>query len=153
MKYLTHRKSDFYGKSEQGQSLLEMAFALVILLLLVAGIVDLGRLFFTWVAIRDAAQEGAAYASVCPPNGPGNAQQIRDHIKGSSHFPVDLSQPNVLVASGFTDQPTPGSQVFVIVTYTNFEFVMPILPLFIPGGSLDIPARADDVSLQFECPK
>ena len=38
---------------EQGQSLVEMAVALVMLLLLVGGIVDIGRAYFTYMAMRD----------------------------------------------------------------------------------------------------
>lgn len=53
---------------EQGQSLVELALSLVLLLTLLAGLVDFGRAFFTYVALRDAAQEGAAYASVINPS-------------------------------------------------------------------------------------
>lgn len=135
---------------EKGQSLLEMAFAMIVLLLLLAGIVDLGRLFFTYIALREAAQEGAAYASICPPDAafPENGLKISNHVKTSSHFPVDLTSPNILVTSAFASSPTPGSQLYVEVTYQNFQFFMPILNL-IDG---DITARAVDVSLQFECP-
>jgi Flp pilus assembly protein TadG len=46
-------------KSEQGQSLTELAIILVFLLVLLAGVVDLGRAFFAYIIVRDAAQEGA----------------------------------------------------------------------------------------------
>ena len=49
---------------EKGQSLVELAMSLVMLLTLLAGVVDFGRAFFTWITLRDAAQEGASYASV-----------------------------------------------------------------------------------------
>lgn len=49
---------------EQGQSLIELSLSLVMLLILLAGLVDLGRGFFTYITLRDAAQEGASYASV-----------------------------------------------------------------------------------------
>ncbi len=39
---------------------------MVILLFLVGGIVDLGRGFFTYMALRDAVQEGALYGSINP---------------------------------------------------------------------------------------
>jgi len=42
---------------EKGQSLVEFAFGLVILMILISGIVDLGRAFFTYMALNDAAQE------------------------------------------------------------------------------------------------
>lgn len=141
------------AQAEKGQSLLEVALVIIILLWLLAGIVDLGRVFFTWIAIRDAAQEGATFASICPPNGPGNAQKIRDHVKATSHFPVDMSSPSITVSSGFTEQPTPGSQVYVSVTYTDFRFIMPLISVILDDGTLDIQATANDISLSFECPE
>ncbi|MFC1879838.1 TadE/TadG family type IV pilus assembly protein, partial [Chloroflexota bacterium] len=55
------------GRSGQdGQSLVEFAVALVFLLLLIAGIVDVSRALFTYMALRDAAQEGALYGSTNP---------------------------------------------------------------------------------------
>ncbi|MCB9135966.1 MAG: pilus assembly protein [Anaerolineales bacterium] len=147
--YINPPKLDGQEK-EKGQSLMEMAFALIVLLLLLAGIVDLGRLFFTYIAIREAAQEGATYASICPPDAtvPENSEKIRDHVKTSSQFPVNLALPNILVVSAFTSTPTPGSQLYVTVTYTNFNFIMPILNLV----DMNVSATAYDVALQFECP-
>jgi hypothetical protein len=138
---------------EKGQSLLEMAFAIIVLLVLLAGIIDLGRLFFTYIALRDAAQEGAAFASICPPDPtlPGNGVRIRDHVKSSSHFPVDLSAGNIMVGSGFVagESAAPGSQVYVTVTYFNFQFIVPFISIFVDGN---FSATAHDVSLQYECP-
>ena len=51
-------------KKESGQSLVELALSMTLLLILLAGVVDLGRAFFTYIALRDAAQEGASYAAV-----------------------------------------------------------------------------------------
>ena len=52
-------KRDSRSNTERGQSLTEFAISLVFLLTLLAGIVDLGRMFFAYIIIRDAAQEGA----------------------------------------------------------------------------------------------
>lgn len=51
-------------KAQKGQSLTEMAVSMVVLLILIAGIFDVGRAIFTYMSMRDAAQEGAAYAAV-----------------------------------------------------------------------------------------
>lgn len=133
---------------EKGQSLLEMAFAIIVLLMLLAGIIDLGRLFFTYIALRDAAQEGAVFGSICPPNTAQNQEKLRDHVKASSQFPVNMNSPNITVISTFAIN-SPGSQVRVEVTYTGFEFITPFLSNLIDGN---FTAVAYDVSLQFECP-
>jgi Flp pilus assembly protein TadG len=65
-------KEEHENPKEQGQSLVELAISLVVLLTLLAGVMDFGRAFFTFVALRDAAQEGAAYASVAAVDPIGN---------------------------------------------------------------------------------
>jgi Flp pilus assembly protein TadG len=47
-----------HGNPEKGQSLTEFAVSVVILLILLAGTVDAGRAFFTFMSLRDG-QEGA----------------------------------------------------------------------------------------------
>jgi hypothetical protein len=142
-----------HSRREKGQSLLEMAFAIIVLLFLLGGIIDLGRLFFTYIALRDAAQEGAAFASVCPPDPglPGNGQRITAHVKASSHFPVNLNAGNIQVISGFVagESNAPGSGVYVSVTYFNFQFITPFISNLVDGN---FTAIAHDVSLQYECP-
>lgn len=51
---------------ERGQSLTELALTLTILLTLLAGVLDIGRAYFLFLALRDAAAEGAAYGSFDP---------------------------------------------------------------------------------------
>ena len=51
---------------ERGQSLVELAVSLVILLYLLSGAAEFGILFFQYVQLRDAAQEGALYGSMNP---------------------------------------------------------------------------------------
>ena len=48
---------------ERGASLVEMAMALLLLLVLLAGVVDVGRGFGNYVVITNAAREGARYGA------------------------------------------------------------------------------------------
>lgn len=50
----------------RGQSLVEFALVLPILLLLIGGAVDLGRLFYAQIAISNAAKEGAFFGATSP---------------------------------------------------------------------------------------
>lgn len=52
--------------TEKGQSLVELALVLVFILILLAGVVDLGRMMYEYLTMRDAAQEGAGYGAVYP---------------------------------------------------------------------------------------
>jgi Flp pilus assembly protein TadG len=47
-----------------GQALVEFALVLPIFLLLLFGLIDVGRLVYTWNALNQAAREGARYGSV-----------------------------------------------------------------------------------------
>jgi hypothetical protein len=53
-------------RRQRGQSLVELALALPILLLLLGGVIDLGRGFLILVAVENAAGEGALYGAVHP---------------------------------------------------------------------------------------
>jgi Flp pilus assembly protein TadG len=55
------KKKSLLPGSAKGQSLVELAISLVILLFLLAGIVEFGLAFFQFVQLRDAAQEGALF--------------------------------------------------------------------------------------------
>lgn len=54
---INHRKHSSF----QGQSLIEMALMLPILLVLIIGALEFGRLFYTKIVLTNAAREGAYY--------------------------------------------------------------------------------------------
>jgi len=73
--------------TEKGQSFVELAMTLVFVLILLAGLVDLSRLFFVYMELRDATQEGAVFGSIDPDNHDG----IRNRVRDTANFPIDLS--------------------------------------------------------------
>lgn len=50
-------------RGDRGQSLVEFAIALPLLLLILVGIVDVGRVLYYAIALQTGAREGAAYAA------------------------------------------------------------------------------------------
>lgn len=54
------------GRERKGQALVEFALVLPLLLLIVFGVLDLGRAFYVSVVLANAAREGARYASRHP---------------------------------------------------------------------------------------
>jgi len=76
------------AQGARGANLVEFALALLVLFLVLGGIADLGRAFSTYIAIANAAREGARYgarmpcmAATGPPkNDPGNQAALRDAI-------------------------------------------------------------------------
>ena len=65
------------GRDARGQGLVEFSLTLVFLTVLLMGVLDLGRAYFTYLALKDAAAEGAYYGSAFPQcvdtNGVNNA--------------------------------------------------------------------------------
>jgi len=55
-----------YRKHNQGQSLVEFALTLGILMVFVLVIVDLGRVAYTYSSLHNAAREGARYGAIHP---------------------------------------------------------------------------------------
>jgi Flp pilus assembly protein TadG len=58
------KKNRKNNKHQRGQSLVEAALALPIVIMLMLGLFDLGRAFYILVEINDAADEGASYAAL-----------------------------------------------------------------------------------------
>ncbi len=79
------------GRSnERGAALVEMALVLGLLLLLVMGIVDLGRAYNNYIIIINASREGARYASRYPNDGSGIISATRSEATNSGIVPTDI---------------------------------------------------------------
>ena len=57
-----HRTMSIRG--EKGQSLVEFALVLPVLVLLVIGMIEFGRVLNVWLIVGNGAREGARYAAV-----------------------------------------------------------------------------------------
>ena len=53
-------------KHEKGQSLVEFALSLPILILILSGLIDIGRVYFAYIFLEEAAAEAALYMSLHP---------------------------------------------------------------------------------------
>ena len=51
---------------EQGQNLVELALLLPFMLIILMGVLDLGRIFFAQIAVTNAAREGVRYLTTHP---------------------------------------------------------------------------------------
>ncbi|HZD56536.1 MAG TPA: TadE/TadG family type IV pilus assembly protein [Anaerolineales bacterium] len=135
-------------KTERGQSLMELAFSLMFLLVLLSGVVDLGRAFFTYMAMRDAAQEGALYGSINPSD-----IEIKNHVLYSS----DMMQ-NTLTADEITIEwsdpasKCTGNAVTVSIDYPDFPLTMPFIGTFLGRQTVAISASVTDTILTPSCP-
>ncbi len=53
----------FQSPAEKGQGLVELAIVIPVLVIIVVGLLDLGRAYFSVIIINNAAREGARYLS------------------------------------------------------------------------------------------
>ena len=142
------KRIQIQATSERGQSMIEMAVAFVVLLILIAGVTDLGRAFFTYMALRDAAQEGAAYGSMNPTDTVGIVERVRH----SSSDPVDLMSADVSVGVTVVGSACSGNGIRVTVSYDDFPMIMPFFATFMGVNSIDLSAFVVDEILTPKCP-
>jgi hypothetical protein len=135
---------------DKGQSLVEFAFSMVILLILISGIADLGRAFFTYMALHDAAQEGAIYGSLNPEDTSGIIQRVRQ----TSQQPVNLMDASIIEVPDpifQNDSPCEGSVIEVTVIYRDFPLTMPFMSTLIGKQSFDMSATVKDMIVRSSC--
>lgn len=90
---------------QRGQSLLEMAFVVPVLLALVVGMIEVGRFAYISIVVGNAARAGAAYGAQHPTNsadtsGISNAAQ-KDFNSATSGTPSN-GQSTLNVSSSYT---------------------------------------------------
>lgn len=130
-------------RPEAGQSLVEISLGMIVLLIILLGILDLGRLFFTLVALRNAAGEGALYGSLNPDcrtanDGADCADPNNAAYRAKHESPSGLVNWETAVVS--VDRP-PGAEtgdpITVTVTYT-YTVLMPFINVLIGGSELPL---------------
>ena len=132
------------ARSQRGQSLVELSIGILILVYLLSGAVEFGIAFFQFVQLRDAAQEGALYASLHP----GDNAGITAHVQGASNSPIDLT--TIAPSITYDGAQCEGNGVTVSLTYDHQVF-MPFMSVFI-GNTRPITASVTDTILTPICP-
>jgi Flp pilus assembly protein TadG len=132
-------------RSERGQSLVELAISIVILIYLLAGAVEFGIAFFQFVQLRDAAQEGALYGSMNPTDTAG----ITARVRGASNSPIDLSTITPTIT--YSGPQCEGNGITVTLTF-NHQIFMPFIPQLIGRPDIPLTATVTDTILSPVCP-
>ena len=137
---------------EKGQSMIEFAVSLVVLLIILSGILDLGRLFFYYIGMRDAAQEGVVYAIV----NSDHCTQIMDRtlaiLSDDSGISVTITMNGVGCDATSASDRCAGKTVVVDVRDPAFPIAMPFLSMFLGRDSLDVHAEVQGTILRPQCP-
>jgi Flp pilus assembly protein TadG len=146
-------------RSEAGQSLVEFAASLVALMLVLSGVLDIGRAFFTFVAIENGAGEGAIFAAYHPtwiteddvPPGVPDSEFQNVTYRASHESPagvVDWARATVEVDydGGVA---TVGEAVTVTISY-SYTVMTPFLHLALEDGILPLRSNAAQTILSVD---
>ena len=112
-------------RRQSGQALVEIALVLPILLMVLMGIIDFGRVFHGYLAVTNAARAAVRQAAV----GASDALVIQTAMDSSST--LDISQVTVTVSPSLF-QRYPGGSITVQVQY-NLAILTPIVRSFMPN--------------------
>ncbi|MFC2064952.1 TadE/TadG family type IV pilus assembly protein [Chloroflexota bacterium] len=139
----------------KGQSLVEFAISLTLLLTLLAGAFDFGMAFLDYVALREAAQEGVIFGSVEP----DQVSDIVERVRQSSDRPIDFS--TFVYSADCTNlengicvtvsSPCSGGEITVRVNY-RYHITMPFIGGIIGSESIPLHATVSNVILSPLCP-
>ena len=152
---------------EEGQSLMELAVSLVILLILLAGIVDIGRMAFHYIAMRDAAQEGVAYGSIYPNHCYAIEDRVRANLVETNGVNVQImvaERPtNASLVCNYEywymtycietppDVACQGNVVEVTVSDPDFPLTMPFIGAILGGQTINLETTIRDTIIRPDC--
>jgi hypothetical protein len=138
-----HARSS-YDKKQRGQDLLEFALALPILLLMIFGVLDMGRLFHSAITVTNAARVGARFGAlrrdiyncdpadmeciyICDPNcGPDYFINVtkNEALNNGIDLSSSLVEPDCIDGStGDINVCDYGDTFQIVVTY-DFDFII-----------------------------
>ena len=137
------------NSGEKGQSLVELALVLPVLLIILAGTVDLGRILFYYLSMRNAAQEGVTFGSAFPTF----CNQIYDRAFFSLNDPE--VQVNVKI-DGATCYPTDPNACYdhtieVIVEHPDYPLTMPFIGTFLGRQTIDLRTSVSSKIVRPQC--
>ncbi len=148
-------------QNERGQSLVELAISLPVMILILLGTVDFGMAIFSYAILRDAAQEGALYGSF----NPANKAEIENRARNISprgdetvfSSPVNLRDTTLIkvdvkALGKFCQGVTGGvaNSIKVSVSY-QYPILMPFAGEIIGSDTISLTGTANNVILQPAC--
>lgn len=113
--------------SDRGQTLVETAIVLPVVVLILFGILDAGRIFSTWVVVTNASREGARLGAVR-----ATEVQIRDATVAAAS-PVGVVAGDVAVLNAGGDS---GTNVSVQVS-KGVSMITPLIQTFF-GATVNV---------------
>ena len=142
------------SKKEKGQSLVELGVVLVVVLIVLAGVVDLGGIMFQVLAMRDAAQEGAAYTSIYPTACNQTIARVREslHNPDPNYVEVIVTVNGKSCESATAADACASKEVNVTVHQPNYALSMPLIGSIIGRQTIDLTSNVSSTIIRPPCP-
>jgi len=140
-------------KPKRGQSLVELAISLMVILMLLMGAIDFGIALFAYVSMRDAAQEGAIYGSVKPTDEVG----IKNRVIAAASDIIVINPDNITVSYSNDAKKCEGSTgsaphtLTVLVTYAH-PVSTPLVGAMIGSQTITLRTQVTNTILSPVCP-
>ncbi len=101
-------------RDERGAALVEFAIMLPILIVLLFGVIDYGRLLYTRITLHEAVQEGSIYAATHPDDPNGTRLRVIDNVDNPALSLDDITVDCI------------GSTIHISVAH-NMSLIAPII--------------------------
>ena len=138
-------------RGQSGQGLVEFVLISVVVLILTMGLADLGRMYYTFLALQTAAGEGASFAQVYPacvtPAHCANPDNVTYRVQNSAPRAGLVDWTNTNVAVDVPHGAVAGEQIEVTVSY-RYRLIAPFMNIIVGEDAFDLNARASGIILR-----
>jgi hypothetical protein len=126
-------------RTPRGQSMVEIAILLPLLLLILMMILDLGRAVYYYSVIHNAAREGARFGVVNYHNVTTSAALTASIVTTAKELAIGIDPVDLLITTpGIPTFPIETGDILVVQADYSFSAVTPLVNLFIDGGIIDL---------------
>ncbi len=154
----SHRSVSLHGVRHRpttgrhaGQGLVEFVLVSVIVLILTMGLADVGRMYYTFLALQTAAGEGVSFAQVYPScvtsANCANPDNVTFRVRNSAPRAGLVDWTHTTVAVDAPHGSGAGQPIDVIVRY-DYRLIAPLMNVIVGGDSFEMQARASAVILR-----
>ncbi len=134
------------GSNQRGQSLTEVALGILLIMLLLAGAIEFGRLYLTSMSLQSAAKAAAVYGASFPSDWAG----IQIRARGDDLFNL-VDWMAVAVTPSVNGLPCAGGELHVDVEY-DAALITPFLGTLLGRPTIPVRATAVEPILGPPCP-
>ena len=128
--------NDRFRKNQKGQTLVEFALILPIIIIILFGITEFGRAFYSYIVITNAAREGARAGVVGKSN-----DDILARVKETAPLNPPLEDSDITITPSDKSARTPGVSMNVEVTY-DVDIITPVISNVLGKNTFTLTSKA-----------